>query len=539
MVPDAGAPPEVLIVNPPTKKGGHAAAVEDPPRDVGAGPSPDDDAGASASGTPGCVPEGGVDEPDDDFVDSNCDGIDGDVTAAVFVATAGADTADGTMANPVQTLKRGIALALAAGKSVYVCDGQYAEAVVMDGGGVNLYGGYACTRNWQRERDLATLKPASGVPLTVTNMTAAPIVVDRFAFRAADGTGDGASSVAASVVGSKQIRFRNVLFAAGNATNGTSGATVPDPMWSTQEAASDAIELGIASICSSSSDFELSASSDRKCRSIAFGAYGATRACPDHTRVEGGSGGNGGNWWEMDPDGWPGEDGTPSSGAALDGDPGDPGNAGTAASSGFGTLQNGTYLTTNSGLDGTDGQHGQSGKGGSGGASPGNNSGGAVLTFYPGGGGGQGGYAGCPGTGGKRGLGGGGSLGLIAVDTVVLVEQSTIQTGHGGDGGAGSDGAPGQRGGKGGKGAPATDAYDFGSGGDGGKGGDGGHGGAGGPGGGGPSIGMVWSGTEPTTMLVTYALGTPGRGGASVDATAPDGVGAESISYQQIGSAGQ
>ena len=38
-----------------------------------------------------CVPTAGIDSPDPDFVDSNCDGIDGDIASSLFVATDGSD----------------------------------------------------------------------------------------------------------------------------------------------------------------------------------------------------------------------------------------------------------------------------------------------------------------------------------------------------------------------------------------------------------------------------------------------------------------
>src|SRR6188768_1986555 len=56
------------------------------------------ESGAStASDTPGCVPTGTSDAPDDDFLDSNCDGIDGDASHAIFVSPGGSDSADGSL----------------------------------------------------------------------------------------------------------------------------------------------------------------------------------------------------------------------------------------------------------------------------------------------------------------------------------------------------------------------------------------------------------------------------------------------------------
>jgi hypothetical protein len=111
------------------------------------------------------------------------------------------------------------------------------------------------------------------------------------------------------------------------------------------------------------------------------------------------------------------------------------------------------------------------------------------------------------------------------VDAEVRLEASLVQTGRGGDGGDGSDGGPGQPGGLGGKGAVMSKPSL--PGGDGGRGGDGSAGGSGGPGGGGPSIGIAWLGKSIVTKDVTFELGRSGRGGTSLDATAPDGENAE------------
>ena len=49
------------------------------------------------------VHPGAVDKPDLNFEDTNCDGIDGDLTKAVFVWINGNDSGSGTKENPLQT----------------------------------------------------------------------------------------------------------------------------------------------------------------------------------------------------------------------------------------------------------------------------------------------------------------------------------------------------------------------------------------------------------------------------------------------------
>ena len=494
---------------------------------------------AAPDAAPRCVPEGGIDEPDDDFQDTNCDGIDGDVSAAVFVAPSGSDTAGGSMTAPVQTVKHAVELALAAGKSVYVCDGQYEEAVELATAGVSLYGGYDCTRGWQRERDRATFAPRSGVPFTARNVTA-PLVVDRLAFRAPDALGSGGSSVAASIVSAKDVRFRNVLFAAGNATDGASGAVLDDSstanFWPTNFAA-NAVPLADATMCAKArGGTPLMGGAD--CGKVSLGATGPSVSCADGTEVQGGPGGNGDNWALAAPQ-TPGEDGLPSSGVSRNGSIGADGDPGEAAASGFGDLNDGTYVGSNDGKNGGLGRAGQSGRGGDGGYTGTSSSTDNIVHFAPGGGGGQGGYGGCGGKGGNRGRAGGASLGLIVVASAVSIEHSTIQTGRGGNGGGGSDGTSGLPGGHGGLGVKSPNLVDQYNGQDGGNGGAGGRGGPGGPGGGGPSMGIVWTGTAPVTNAITYALGTPGRGGTSSALTARDGFGGENVSLETIRSAGR
>src|SRR5262245_2933286 len=51
---------------------------------------------------------GAADEPDDAFLDTNCDGIDGDASRALFVAPGGDDSHPGTRSLPFQTIRRAL-----------------------------------------------------------------------------------------------------------------------------------------------------------------------------------------------------------------------------------------------------------------------------------------------------------------------------------------------------------------------------------------------------------------------------------------------
>jgi hypothetical protein len=531
---DARAPPHTVAVlgesratklypvalydaGPNTKTDGHESsgvAVGERESDGGdAGTAPD-----TPAPEPSCVPEAGPDDPDEDFVDSNCDGIDGDLTAAIFVAPSGSDEATGDITAPVQTIAHAIDLAAKAGKSVYVCDAEYDEAITLSHP-VSLYAGYACDRAWARERDRATLAPAKGVPFSAL-LVGAPITVTRFNLRAPDGKDASESSIAATVFASKQVRFARMTFSAGTAANGAAGAAVPDPKWRPPAPGRDAKPLKNASNCQTSSARDyFSGGSD--CDQIASGAFGEPTQCPDGTLIVGGYGGDGSNYYRKI-DAGSGGDGTPS-GGATDGWNGPPG---AASQHGFGSILGTAYAPTNDGDDGANGHAGRSGHGGAG-ATGYFNTTSIPLSYVPGAGGGQGGYGGCGGQGGKHGSGGGASIALLAVDSSISIDSSELLTGRGGDGGDGSDGMPGQPGGPPGKGATAFASISQ----DGEAAAPGGSGGSGGPGGGGPSIGIVFIGEAPVrSATVSIDVQSAGLGGRAAGGMATDGLKQETFS---------
>lgn len=86
---------------------------------------------------------GAVDDPDTNYVDTNCDGIDGDKTRAVFVSAAHGDNKNaGTNLSPVKDLDVAIARAKAEGKDIYVGAGTYAVDTVVFQGGLRIFGAY-------------------------------------------------------------------------------------------------------------------------------------------------------------------------------------------------------------------------------------------------------------------------------------------------------------------------------------------------------------------------------------------------------------
>jgi hypothetical protein len=487
--------------------------------DAGGGGMPDANAEGGAGGSevddalPSCVPTGAIDNPDDDFADSNCDGIDGDKSKAIFVSPDGKDTGDGSFRSPVNTITKGVELAGAQSKDVYVCTADYAENVVIDTKAVSIFGGYECA-DWSRGNARPSVTPASGIGLTVRKVSA--VTVDRMTFVAADATVPGTSSIAAQVMASDQVVLSHLDLTSGSGAPGLPGSAVP----SVTKRAKTGASGNAGQFC----DPYLS---DSPCNLVAVTGGEASDATCGSVKIHGGSGGKGAPY----PKGRPvlgaiGSPGNKKSGAA--GQNGAAGTDGAFPSEGFGSVTEEGYVASNSGTDGLDGAPGQSGGGGNGGYSchyegfPIDEIADCVAGiggdyFYYGSGGGQGGYGGCGGLGGHGGGAGGASLALLSIGSTVSLSWSSLTTGTGGAGGLPSAGAKGQPGGAGGKaGMPTSSASgsyaaDT-TGQDGGAAGDGGPGGPGGPGGGGPSITLVAVGDMPLTQAVTFTNGAGGKG---------------------------
>jgi hypothetical protein len=82
------------------------------------------------------APDDSIDSPDDLALDTDCDGIDGTLTRAVFVSSGGADAGDGTATFPVRTLAQAMVLATADRDQILLDAGLYeANATTrVDGG---------------------------------------------------------------------------------------------------------------------------------------------------------------------------------------------------------------------------------------------------------------------------------------------------------------------------------------------------------------------------------------------------------------------
>ncbi len=446
-----------------------------------------------------------LDLPDPEFVDDDCDGVDGDAERGVFVSPGGDDGGDGSMGEPVATLARALALSEDGARPILVAEGSYelgADPVLLPSG-VHIHGGYLPDPEvgaWLRgPRDEAETELRGALRF---QGLAAETLLDNLTVRA-PAAAAGASSVAVDVEdGGAHLTLRRVLLVGGRGGDGAAGQD--------GEAPGVAAEPGAPGLAGD-----------------AVGEPGRGGAGGDNPGCGLGPAGAGGDGGGVDGAAQPGVDGDARGGVegdadipGADGGPGPAGDHGLSGARGAaaGQLSGGWHPVLAG--DGEDGAPGGGGGGGGGGYSPD-----PLDPDLVAGGGGGGGGGGCPGTGGAGGAGGGGSFALQIRGGAVLLVESRLEAGRGGDGGVGGRGGPGEPGAAGGSGAGHDGCADCTEGGDGGAGGDGGCGGNGGGGAGGPSLAVLLVGASEITLEALdgsaaaveewLAAGEAGRPGAS------------------------
>ncbi|MFO0547664.1 MAG: hypothetical protein U0271_04700 [Polyangiaceae bacterium] len=447
-----------------------------------------------------CVQQAGPDLPDSGYVDSNCDGIDGDVNAAIFVATTGNDANAGTKSAPMATVIAAIGRAQTSGKTqIYISNGTYLGRVTLVNG-ISLYGGYSATNNWARADGYtaiirSTVVANSRVTALEGNGISSATTVDRLSIQTGTTTQANTNNYAVYCTGCTALTLsRNIIDAgsAGPGANGTDGAV---------GIAGNGGGAGGPGSCDGSSQ--------------GTGGTAGTSSCSRN----GGTGGTGGN--DSGGSGTNGTTGQIGTSGGIGGGSGDPGGdgangaTGTSGSQGSGgggglggTVTGGFWVSAN----GSTGALGTAGNGGGGGGGGGGQDC-LICNNGAGDGGGGGGGAGCGGSGGSGGTGGGGSFGVFLVSsTGVQLVSNTVTSGNGGNGGNGGAGGNGGTGGGGGTGSTYCSS-EVGTGGNGGAGGSGGRGGGGGGGAGGPSWAVYRSGTVVNTAGNALANGAPGSGG--------------------------
>lgn len=448
-----------------------------------------------------------ADVPDPNYLDTNGDGIDGDIAKAIFVAPPplGNDSQPGSMNQPVATLAKGVELAsrYSPSKDVYVSKGTYVlSATLQLATGVSIYGQYDAAAGWQRtaSNETAVRGPSTAIRAAgldrETHLEGLRII-------AASASAVGESSYAIrglNLTGRLFVRY-NVIEAGAGAPGSAGSPGVSGQPGGPGENGQDGEDGGYA-------------------------GSGGSSPCG---RV-GGRGGPGGynspGWWGAGGMGWDGYAGTPGApgqggwmGPPCDdseqGEHGVDGRTGVSGSNGPATTDYGTVVGDE--FVPSQGNAGTSGISGGGGGGAGGGGANQFVYFgcgaYIGGGGGGGGGGGCGGTAGGGGSGGGGSFGVFLVNGTATVSGNRFTTGNGGNGGNGGSGG---LGGLGGDAGPNGAGWKYAApGGNGGRGGDGGAGGSGSGGPGGHSIGIfLKSSPQVSVEGNTMFLGLPGRGGS-------------------------
>lgn len=529
-----------------------------------------------------CLPIAGPDLAGDSL-DTDCDGVDGEVDRALFVSRDGRDDQPGTRDAPLATIQLALDRAALSGlRDVYVATGVYSGAVVLRDG-VGLFGGYAPDFG---ERDpllyetaLIGPSPSAERPATVMAIgtgregALGPSTLDGFTiFGPQAGNEPGQSSYAVLLEGAGPFtRVSNNRIFAGPGGRGEGGARGAHGMAGVDgEPGLDAINT---SGCPPALPLAGGAGGYRVCGATEVsGGTGGQSDCPVFgeapSLVSAGAKGRGTAAGEGGDGGWdllvcagagascgvntscltcylpPGRT---TASAGSPGPHGVHGQGGPAGNNPFGLTVGGRWR----GLAGQAGGAGLPGAGGGGGGAGGGVEvsgnkcvGTGVGDDDLGGSGGGGGSGGCGGRGGQGGTAGGGSFGIFVVADpgvggaagveLPLIVGNTI---HGGRGGEGGPGGPGGVGGVGGEGAAGGQPGDISGadakrcamgGGTGGHGGDGGHGGGGAGGAGGAAFGIFYTGPasatpaswrEHNTFGATPVGGVGGPGGVSLEPT--------------------
>ncbi|MER2562813.1 MAG: hypothetical protein ABTQ32_18950, partial [Myxococcaceae bacterium] len=455
---------------------------------AGGGSAGGGSAGGGSAG--GCVPQGGTDFPDENGLDTNCDGVDGEAAQAAFVdGTNGLDTNQGTRAAPFRTIGRG----LDAGRpQVLVASGTYTDTLGLGTGNFGIYGGYDPTASWAR----TATRPIITQPINIFG-DGGTLALDFLRVATPNGS-SSRNAVYALIVENVAggVLISRSEFQAGR---GAAGADGPTGLTGSNG--------GAGLLGGGGTDGGL-------------GGNGGTSTCG----VPGARGGNGGVGGGLDGEDGPGGGGVGGAGLTCDTPPclGNSGRGGSNGADG-GRGPDGTNGTTPglivagrwSPVDGTAGDGGApglAGRPGGGGGAVFNPDAGLVARGAGAGGSGSGG---CPGRGGGGGQSGGASIAALIIASSPTFDRcsfTTIGGGNGGNAGQGGLGGVGGVGGGGGQGEQLM-TLSAGDGGVGGRGGNGGAGGNGGRGAGGSSIGVWCEGAStPVFTMPTFVIGTGGTG---------------------------
>ena len=158
---------------------------------------------------------GASDLPDLSFVDSNCDGIDGTETKAIFVSPFGNDAAPGTRAAPMREISAALVVAVASGRYVVVAEGTYGRVVAASGAAI--YGGYD-RATWARSDTRIT--SVVGAPEGILAVGATGVLLQHLSVR---GLNAGASAYGIRAIDGSSLTLQRVTATAGNGAAGAAG----------------------------------------------------------------------------------------------------------------------------------------------------------------------------------------------------------------------------------------------------------------------------------------------------------------------------
>lgn len=483
-------------------------------KDAGATPDASHDAADPDAGDSN-PPDAG--EPDSD-AGPDCSSFDADAHPAdepcvindgraIFVSPTGNDaTGNGSRSAPYASIGKGLAVAKAASRRLYVCDNGtgFDEHVVVndDLAGLEAFGGFSCSDwSYDKARKAKVLPSTAGIVFRFDNVESGFRLED-FHIEAPDAAEAGTSSIAVLANESEGVVFERVRIKAGKGAAGAAGADAPSD-------APTAGERGWDGRCLVDADHAGGAGGRGSCGLVDTqgGAGGAIKAKDakdgEHGQPEAPGSGRGG------------QRSLGLNGACVAGGKGTGGAAGEggASATGLGSLSADGWVGA-SGEAGKPGTPGQGGGGGGAGLScsvsldP-------EVTGYPSGGGG--GAGGCGGKEGGAGGAGGSSIAVVSLESKLSLNDCELMTsdaGNGGDGGKGQPGGAGGQPGVGKQGPSFFPSHGSCAGGEGGRGGDGGNGGAGA---GGHSVLIAFTGSDeqkPTRTGGKNTLGNPGQGGA-------------------------
>jgi hypothetical protein len=405
--------------------------------------------------------------------------------SGVFVSTTGNDEMGmGTMTSPFATITHALTKILGSTKSIFVCEGAYADQITVSVP-VNIYGGLTCASGtWTYSASAVPVVTGSAPNFAIeVNSVSGIVDIEDMNFSGMAGTSSSPSSIAAFVIGSPTVTMKRTALAADAGADGSSGAAgvtgTPTPAVLTGSDADASAPGAECSITCSTGGVSTGGSGG----TVATSGDGVAGTVAQSMSVPVTATGAGGTTAEC----------TATNTGGANGSAAYPATAADGMGATVGTLDS-LGWHPGSGQTGTNGSPGQGGGGG-----------GSVAGW-----GGGGACGGCGGSGGGFGTGGGASIALLAFNSAVQLQSCKLTTSTAGNGGGGAGGGAGQPGGTKGNGSGAGCS--------GGNGGTGSAGGAGGGGAGGVSIGVLYGGTgvptaDTKTSIVPGTAGMLGTGG--------------------------